>query len=58
MDKKLLDILVCPISHKPLYLSEDKKFLVNSDKRYVYPIIDGIPHLSPDHVVDKFKEDG
>ena len=30
MDKKLLDILVCPISHKPLFLSKDNKYLIIS----------------------------
>ncbi|OUV02560.1 MAG: hypothetical protein CBC42_07265 [Betaproteobacteria bacterium TMED82] len=53
MDKKLLDILVCPISHKPLFLSKDNKYLISADQKYGYPIINGIPHLTPDHVIDK-----
>ena len=43
IDKELLDILACPVSKKPLELSEDGNFLVCKDSKLVYKIQDGIP---------------
>jgi uncharacterized protein YbaR (Trm112 family) len=51
MNNNLIDILICPISHKPLKLSIDKKFLVSMDDKYAYPIINGIPHLLPEEAI-------
>jgi uncharacterized protein YbaR (Trm112 family) len=43
MDKKLLDILVCPICKSRLvYRPEDDELICRAD-RLAYPIRDGIP---------------
>ena len=41
MDKKLLDILVCPITHTKLILSGDE--LISKQAKLAFPIRDGIP---------------
>tara|TARA_B100000900_G_C20131799_1_gene534313 strand:+ start:90 stop:254 length:165 start_codon:yes stop_codon:yes gene_type:complete len=43
MDKKLLDILVCPKSGAPLHLDEKNNELVCNESKLAYPIEDGIP---------------
>lgn len=45
MDKKLLEILVCPVSKAPLVYDPDKQELVCQASRLAYPIRDGIPVL-------------
>ncbi|MFL2733518.1 MAG: Trm112 family protein [Gammaproteobacteria bacterium] len=41
MDKKLLDILVCPITHTKLILSGEE--LISKQAKLAFPIRDGIP---------------
>lgn len=43
MDKKLLDLLVCPVSKAPLKYDEAKQELVCKASGLAYPIRDGIP---------------
>lgn len=43
MDKKLLDILVCPVSKAPLEYDELNQELICKVSRLAYPIRDGIP---------------
>lgn len=43
MDKKLLDILVCPVTKGPLIYDKDKQELVSTAARLAYPIRDDIP---------------
>ena len=43
MDRKLLDILVCPLCKGPLVFSKDKQELVCKGDRLAYPVRDGIP---------------
>ena len=43
MDKKLLDILVCPVTKGPLVYDKKNKELISRSARLAYPIIDGIP---------------
>ena len=43
MDKKLLSILVCPVSKAPLVFKKENKELVCSASGLAYPIRDGIP---------------
>ena len=45
MDKKLLNILVCPESKAPLKLSKDGSELVCKASGLAYPIRDDIPVL-------------
>ena len=46
LDKKLLDILVCPISKGSLEQIGDE--LVCKESNFAYPIKDGIPVMLPD----------
>ena len=43
VDKKLLSLLVCPVSKAPLIYEEDKKELVCVASGLAYPIRDDIP---------------
>lgn len=43
MDKKLLEILVCPVSKAPLIYDQDRQELVCKVSRLAYPIRNGIP---------------
>jgi len=43
MDKKLLSILVCPVSKAPLEYDKEKQELVCRASGLAYPIRDGIP---------------
>ncbi|MGB1239711.1 MAG: Trm112 family protein [Pseudomonadales bacterium] len=43
MDKKLLDILVCPVSKAPVELDKENNELVCRSSGLAYPIRDGIP---------------
>ncbi|MEX0951853.1 MAG: Trm112 family protein [Gammaproteobacteria bacterium] len=43
MDKKLLDILVCPVTKGPLVYDKDKQELISCSARLAYPIRDDIP---------------
>jgi len=48
MDKKLLEILVCPVTKGPLYYDKEKQELVSKSARLAYPIIDDIPVMLED----------
>ncbi len=48
IDKKLLEILVCPVSKKSLKLKEETNELVCEESGLAYPIKDGIPVMLPD----------
>ncbi|NOX26692.1 MAG: Trm112 family protein [Gammaproteobacteria bacterium] len=43
IDKKLLDILVCPVSKAPLIYDKSKNELICKASALAYPIRDGIP---------------
>lgn len=43
MDKKLLDILACPICKQPVEYRKEQKELVCKFDKIAYPIRDGIP---------------
>ncbi|MEY4677219.1 MAG: hypothetical protein RLZZ470_1726 [Pseudomonadota bacterium] len=45
MDKKLLELLVCPVTKGPLVHNPEKAELVSRSARLAYPIRDGIPVL-------------
>ena len=61
MDKKLLSLLVCPVSKAPLEYNEDKQELVCKASGLAYPVRDGIPvmlesearQLTADEKLDK-----
>jgi uncharacterized protein YbaR (Trm112 family) len=43
LDKKLLSILVCPVSRSPLIYDRDGEELISLSSGLAYPIRDGIP---------------
>ena len=43
MDKKLLDILACPVTKGPLIYDAEKEELISTSARLSYPIRDDIP---------------
>ncbi|MCF6189746.1 MAG: Trm112 family protein [Cocleimonas sp.] len=43
MDKKLLDILVCPVTKGPLIYNKKNKELISRSAGLAYPIKDDIP---------------
>ena len=43
IDKKLLSILVCPVSKAPLEYDEDKQELICKASGLAYPVRDDIP---------------
>lgn len=43
IDKKLLSILVCPVSKAPLKYDEEKEELLCRASGLAYPVRDGIP---------------
>ncbi len=43
MDKRLLDILVCPVSQGPLEWHQERQELWSRGARLAYPVRDGIP---------------
>ncbi|MGH8502108.1 MAG: Trm112 family protein [Gammaproteobacteria bacterium] len=48
MDKKLLDILVCPVTKGPLIYDKTNQELISRAARLAYPIRDGIPVMLED----------
>ncbi|MCG6887340.1 MAG: Trm112 family protein [Proteobacteria bacterium] len=48
MDKKLLDILACPICKGPLVYRKDKQELICKIDRLAFPIRDDIPVMLDD----------
>ncbi|MEE9274121.1 MAG: Trm112 family protein [bacterium] len=51
IDKELLEILACPVSKKPLELSEDGDFLICRESKLVYRIEDDIPIMLVDEAI-------
>jgi len=45
LNKKLLDILVCPVTNGPLIYDREANELISVAARLAYPIIDDIPAL-------------
>lgn len=45
MEKKFLDILVCPVTKGPLEYHQDKQELWSRQAKLAYPIRDGIPFM-------------
>lgn len=45
MDKKLLEILVCPVTKGALIYDKDKQELISKAARLAYPIRDNVPDV-------------
>ena len=48
MDKKILDILVWPVTKGPLLYDKEKQELISKSARLAYPIRDDIPIMLED----------
>ncbi len=47
LDPKLLEMLVCPLTHGVLKYDRDAQELISASARLAYPIRDGIPIMLP-----------
>ena len=48
VDPRLLEILVCPVTHGPLEFDRAKGELVSRGAKLAYPIRDGVPIMLPE----------
>jgi hypothetical protein len=48
IDPKLLEILVCPVTHGRLEYDRDRQELISLSARLAYPIRDGVPIMLPE----------
>lgn len=48
VDRKLLEILVCPLTKGPLRYDADRQELISEQAGLAYPIRDGIPIMLAD----------
>lgn len=48
MDKKLLDILACPVTKGPLIYDQEKQELISTSAKLAYAIEDDIPVMLED----------
>lgn len=46
-DSSLLQVLVCPLSKKPLRYEPKTNELINEELGIAYPVVDGIPNMIP-----------
>jgi hypothetical protein len=48
VDRKLLEILVCPVTKGPLEFDASRQELISRSAKLAYPIRDGIPIMLPE----------
>ena len=48
IDPRLLEVLVCPVTHGPLDYDRARGELVSRSARLAYPIRDGVPIMLPE----------
>ena len=48
VDPRLLEILICPLTHGPLSYDRDKAELISKSARLAYPVRDGVPVMLPE----------
>ena len=54
VDPKLLEVLVCPQTRKPLRYDKQRQELVSDTARLAYPVRDGVPIM----LIDEARELG
>lgn len=52
IDPRLLEVLVCPVTHGPLEYDRARGELVSRRARLAYPIRDGVPIMLPEEARD------
>lgn len=48
VDPRLLEILVCPVTHGPLTYDRARGELVSKSAKLAYPVRDGVPIMLPE----------
>ncbi len=48
VDPRLLEILVCPVTHGPLDYDRENRELISRGAKLAYPIRDGVPVMLPE----------
>jgi len=48
IDPRLLEVLVCPVTHGPLDYDRDAGELISRSAKLAYPIRDGVPIMLPE----------
>jgi len=48
VDPRLLEILVCPVTHGPLEYDRARNELISRSARLAYPIREGVPIMLPE----------
>ena len=48
VDPRLLEVLVCPVTHGPLEYDREAGELVSRSAKLAYPIRDGVPIMLPE----------
>ena len=48
VDPRLLEVLVCPVTHGPLDYDREAGELISRNARLAYPIRDGVPVMLPE----------
>ena len=48
VDPRLLEILVCPVTHGPLVYDREAGELISQGAKLAYPIRDGVPIMLPE----------
>jgi uncharacterized protein YbaR (Trm112 family) len=48
VDPRLLEVLVCPVTHGALEYDREKAELISRNARLAYPIRDGVPVMLPE----------
>ncbi len=48
VDPRLLEVLVCPVTHGPLESDREKAELISRNARLAYPIRAGVPAMLPE----------
>ena len=48
VDPRLLEILVCPVTHGPLTYDRAKGELISKSAQLAYPVRDGVPVMLPE----------
>ena len=48
IDPRLLEVLVCPLTHGPLVYNKTRQELISPGARLAYPIRDGVPLMLPE----------
>jgi uncharacterized protein len=57
VDPRLLEILVCPVTHGPLEYDRAKGELISRSARLAYPIRDGVPIMLPEEARELADDD-